>query len=121
MEPKSIDQIFWDAAQLASAAERNAYLDSACGGDVVLRRRVEQLLQARPQAENFLESVAPRSVATVQELVCERPGTVIGAYKLREPSVRQAWTLPPDRRDPLQRHGRDHAQDPGAGDHPGPD
>src|SRR5262245_22988619 len=84
MEPKSIDQIFWDAAQLASAAERDAYLDGACGGDVVLRRRVEQLLQARPQAENFLESVAPRSVATVQELVGERPGTVIGAYKLLE-------------------------------------
>src|SRR5262245_13571209 len=84
MEPKSIDQIFWDAAQLASAAERDAYLDRACAGDVVLRRRVEQLLQARPKAENFLESLAPKSVATVQELIGEHPGTVVGPYKLLE-------------------------------------
>src|SRR5262249_11188786 len=84
MEPKSIDQIFWDAAQLASTAERDAYLDRACAGDVVLRHRVEQLLQAGARAGSFLESLAPKSVATVQEVVGERPGTVIGAYKLLE-------------------------------------
>src|SRR5439155_6239416 len=84
MEPKSIDQIFWDAAQLASACERDAYLVRACAGDAELRRRVEQLLQAQPQAEDFLESPAPNPVATVEELVGERPGTVIGAYKLLE-------------------------------------
>src|SRR5262245_10538855 len=84
MDPKSIDRIFWDAAQLGSVAERDAYLDGACGGDPQLRRRVEELLQARPKASNFLESLAPRSVATVEELIGERPGTLIGAYKLLE-------------------------------------
>src|SRR5262249_46724522 len=85
MEPKSIDQIFWDAAQLASAGERDAYLARACAGDAELRRRVEQLLQARPQAERFLESPAPNPVATVEELGGERPGAMIGSYKLLEP------------------------------------
>src|SRR5262249_5706916 len=49
-----------------------------------LRHRVEQLLQARPRAENFLESLVPKPVVTVEELVGERPGTVIGPYKLME-------------------------------------
>ena len=84
MEPKSIDQIFWDAAQLASAGERDAYLERACAGDGVLRRRVEQLLQARPQAEAFLELPISNPVATVEEMNGERPGTVIGQYKLLE-------------------------------------
>ena len=84
MEPKSIDQIFWDAAQLAGAGERDAYLARACAGDAELLRRVEQLLQAQPQADRFLESPAPNPVATVEELVGERPGLVIGSYKLLE-------------------------------------
>ncbi|HKB35876.1 MAG TPA: serine/threonine-protein kinase, partial [Gemmataceae bacterium] len=84
MDPKTIEQIFWDAAQIGSVAERDAYLDGACGGDPQLRRRVEELLQARPKASNFLESLAPRSVATVEEVIGERPGTLIGAYKLLE-------------------------------------
>src|SRR5947208_14557531 len=84
MEPTSIDQIFWDAAQLTPAGERDAYLARACAGDAELLRRVEQLLQARSGAENFLESPAPNPVATVEELGGERPGTVIGPYKLLE-------------------------------------
>src|SRR5437879_10763101 len=84
MEPKSIDCIFWDAAQIASAGERDAYLDRACAEDVELRRRVEQLLQARPKVESFLESPAPHLVATAAEPLTERPGTVIGPYKLLE-------------------------------------
>jgi serine/threonine protein kinase len=83
MEPKSIDRIFWDAAQLASPGERTAYLERVCAGDAELRRRVEQLLQARSKAEGFLES--PVLVATADEAAAERPGTVIGPYKLIEP------------------------------------
>ncbi|HEV3255605.1 MAG TPA: serine/threonine-protein kinase, partial [Gemmataceae bacterium] len=83
MEPQSIDRVFWDAAQIASPGERAAYLDRACAGDGELRRRVEQLLQARPKAEGFLESPAPNLIATLDgPPVTERPGTVIGPYKL---------------------------------------
>src|SRR5262249_46811731 len=85
MEPKSIDRIFWDAAQIASAGERGAYLDRACAEDIELRRRVDQLLQASAKAERFLESPAIHLVTTVDEYPpTERPGTVIGPYKLLE-------------------------------------
>jgi serine/threonine protein kinase/tetratricopeptide (TPR) repeat protein len=85
MEPKSIDRIYWDAAQIASPAERDAFLDSACVNDVELRRRVEHLLQARSKAEGFLESPPLNLVATADERpVSEGPGTAIGPYKLLE-------------------------------------
>ena len=85
MEPKSIDRIFWDASQLTSASERDVYLDRACAKDVALRRRIEQLLQARPKAERFLESPAPPLVRRIQERSSsEGLGTIIGPYKLLE-------------------------------------
>src|SRR5689334_4824662 len=85
MEPESIDRIFWDAAQITSARERDAYLDRACAEDVALRRRIEQLLQARPKAERFLESPAPPLVRTIQErTLSDGLGTIIGPYKLLE-------------------------------------
>src|SRR5271157_5174287 len=67
MDPKSIDHIFWDAAHIASPGERDAYLDGACAEDVELRKRVEQLLQARSKAESFLESPAIHLVGTRTE------------------------------------------------------
>jgi serine/threonine-protein kinase len=83
METLSIERIFWDAAQIAAADERGAYLDRVCAGDVALRRKVEQLLAAKAEAESFLESPAVRLPATVDG-VGEGPGTVIGPYKLLE-------------------------------------
>jgi len=56
MEPKSIEQVFWDAAQLASPADRTSYLDRACAGDPEVRRQVEELLAARSAAGSFLET-----------------------------------------------------------------
>ena len=38
------------------AGERPAYLDRASAGDAALRRRVEELLRAHEQAENFLQA-----------------------------------------------------------------
>jgi serine/threonine protein kinase/tetratricopeptide (TPR) repeat protein len=84
MEPKSIDRLFWDAAQIGSPGERNAYLDRACADDAGLRRRVEQLLQARSRAADFLESPAPALAAAASEAISERPGTVVGPYRLME-------------------------------------
>src|SRR5438876_8856995 len=84
MEPKSIDRIFWDAAQLGSDQEREAYLVRACGGEVDLRQRVEELLRLQANARDFLESPPPALAATVDEPLTERPGTVIGPYKLME-------------------------------------
>src|SRR5215467_12583902 len=84
MEPKSIDRSFWDAAQITSPPEREAYPQRICADDVELRCKVEQLLAAQSQAEHFLESPAPALVVTVDAPINERPGTVIGSYKLLE-------------------------------------
>jgi hypothetical protein len=45
--------IFMAAVEL-SVAERPAYLDEACAGDVALRQRVEALLRAHDQPGAFL-------------------------------------------------------------------
>lgn len=57
-----MDQELWDkisnlfdAALERPAAERYSYLESACGGDDVLLRRVSQLLSQLDQAGTFLE------------------------------------------------------------------
>jgi tetratricopeptide (TPR) repeat protein/serine/threonine protein kinase len=82
--PDKIDEIFWEALQLVSAEERTVYLERACGSDQELRRLVEKLLRAQPKAAGFLEEPLAESHATVDEPITERPGTVIGPYKLME-------------------------------------
>src|SRR5262245_52471715 len=83
--PVSPRAVFDCALQIESAAEREAYLDEACAGDRGLREKVEELLNAYAAAGSFLESPAPGLVATVDEPPSsERPGTVIGPYKLVE-------------------------------------
>jgi serine/threonine protein kinase/WD40 repeat protein len=85
MESKSIDRIFWDAAQMVSADERAAYLDRACAKDTALRQRVEELLQARSKALHFLEPIWGELGDTVADpTVHETPGSSIGPYKLLE-------------------------------------
>src|SRR5437867_1446394 len=74
--------IFLTAAEISSSAEREAYLAAQCGGDEPLRREVEDLLQHHAQAQAFLESPAAVPVATADDPITERPGTVIGPYKL---------------------------------------
>jgi WD40 repeat protein/serine/threonine protein kinase len=80
------NQLFLQALELRSPGERQEYLDGACAGDAALRAEVESLLEASARAGSFLESPAPAShlVATVDDLISERPGTVIGPYKLLE-------------------------------------
>jgi serine/threonine protein kinase/tetratricopeptide (TPR) repeat protein len=64
---------------------RAAYLDRVCGDDAALRQRLEALLRKHDQAGSFLEQPAVPVSATVDvPAVGERPGTVIGPYKLIE-------------------------------------
>src|SRR5262249_3376883 len=73
-------------AALERAADQwPAFLDEACGSHAELRARIEQLLQAH-QAMGSIHGGSPgEPVATVDEPpVCDRPGAVIGSYKLLE-------------------------------------
>jgi WD40 repeat protein/serine/threonine protein kinase len=86
---KRVRSVFEAVVELAPA-ERATKLEQACGTDAELRRRVEALLKAHddagelPTASSFLEAPAAGLVATMAEPVSERPGTIIGTYKLLE-------------------------------------
>jgi serine/threonine protein kinase/lipoprotein NlpI len=84
-DQEPIDAIFLAAAEKATAAERAAYLDVACAADPQLRERVERLLAAQSKLSGFLEAPAAALIGTVNESpVAERPGTLVGPYKLLE-------------------------------------
>jgi hypothetical protein len=105
----SEETIFAAALELPDPAERAAYLDTACGDDVALRRRVEDLLRAHEAVDSLLDAppglgdatgareagpgpgpiVAPDGRAPAAEAtealagpIAEGPGTRIGPYKL---------------------------------------
>src|SRR5262249_51305001 len=73
------------AARQQGPQDRVAYLDRVCGEDDALRRRVEQFLAAQAERGSSREAPALADVAaTVDDPASERPGSVIGAYKLLE-------------------------------------
>jgi tetratricopeptide (TPR) repeat protein len=76
--------IFDAALAIDDPAQRAAYLDRACAGNSGLREHIDGLLSADGQVGSFLEAPALGAVATRDEPVGERPGTVIGPYKLLE-------------------------------------
>jgi WD40 repeat protein/serine/threonine protein kinase len=78
-----VESIFFGALPL-SPQEREGYLDSACGQDADLRREVERLLRAHPRVGTFLQTDAPQQGPTVDLALAERPGALIGPYKLLE-------------------------------------
>src|SRR6516162_1976103 len=78
-------ELFIAALEKENSAERDAYLDDACGTDTSLRQRIELLLREEHSLGRFLES---SPVGTPPPLhpsgPAEGPGTVIGPYKLLE-------------------------------------
>src|SRR5262245_33756229 len=108
MPEKPLEQsIFLAALELATPAERQAYLRGACGTNEPLRAAVADLLAAHERAGNILDAppVAPvgsgqksvgsrQSAAGSEEVLptaerqlptaAEAPGVMIGPYKLLE-------------------------------------
>jgi eukaryotic-like serine/threonine-protein kinase len=76
--------IFLAVLEIDNPVERAAYLDRVCAGDPALRAQVEQLLNAHQDPDPFMERPACALVATMDDPVSERPGTIIGPYKLLE-------------------------------------
>jgi len=79
-----VKSIFGKAVEIASPAEREAYLAEACGGDPRVRAEVESLLRAGQDAGGFFAGLRPPPAPTVEQPVPERPGHVVGSYKLLE-------------------------------------
>jgi WD40 repeat protein/serine/threonine protein kinase len=80
----SLDTVFSEAIELLSPSDRAAYIARACGADVALRDRVEELVAAHFRAGRFLEAPAPELAPTIDQPAPEGPGTVIGPYRLME-------------------------------------
>src|SRR5436309_15952309 len=77
------ETIFAQAIEIESPEARAAFLEQAVGSEPERRREVEKLVVDHFRAGEFLERPAAHIVATVEEPpVAERPGTVIGPYKL---------------------------------------
>src|SRR5712692_6379101 len=78
-----VKELFLAALQQDGAAKRSEFLDRECRSDLDLRQRVDALLARHEAAGSFLESPAAPFAPTIDEPdASERPGTVIGPYKL---------------------------------------
>jgi serine/threonine-protein kinase len=82
------EAIFTTALEMKSAEQRAAYLDQACAGDAALRVQIEELLGAHGRSGRLLDEVAAAWHAHLPigdpPPAIERPGTMIGPYKLLE-------------------------------------
>src|SRR5262249_1150270 len=86
MADKPIDEkeVFNNARQIAAPEKRLAFLQETSGHDPAAMQRILELLRVYDQERSFLESSPVACRATVDEPVTERPGAVIGPYKLLE-------------------------------------
>jgi serine/threonine protein kinase len=84
LDPQRVQSLFLAAVGAGTPADRAVLLEQECGADAELRRRIEALLRAHDESGSFLDELAPALPATVDDPIRERPGTVIGPYKLLE-------------------------------------
>ena len=77
-------EIFFEAIEITSADARAAYLHGACGKDVTLRRKVDELLKEHFSNDSLLSKPAVEGEPTVlgDTKITEGPGAQIGRYKL---------------------------------------
>ena len=78
----AVESIFAAAQERKLPEERASYLDAACP-DAEVRRHVERLLAVQPRLGDFLNPPAGDSTDGYSPIE-ERPGTVVGPYKLME-------------------------------------
>ena len=67
---KRVKEIFLAAVEKPGSAERQAFLQEACGADEELRRQVEALLRQHEQVSGFLESPPPGMLQTADTGEC---------------------------------------------------
>ncbi len=96
MSSRQLDEerVFHVARGIPDLNIRAEYLDQICGGDQSLRDRVGALLQAHEQSQEFLTSGQKEPAATVESTPpTERPGAMIGRYRLSDYVRAMAATL----------------------------
>jgi serine/threonine protein kinase/Flp pilus assembly protein TadD len=80
----SLESILAEAVEIAQLDERQAFLAKACSGNTDLRAQLDLLIENHFRAGSFLEH--PAGVGQTAAYACagERPGAMIGPYKLLE-------------------------------------
>jgi len=81
-EKPSEQSIFLHAVGLASPADRAAYLEEVGRDNPRLRAEIDALLAAHDRLGAEQPPSRPKIARTIDEPATERPGTVIGPYKL---------------------------------------
>jgi serine/threonine protein kinase/tetratricopeptide (TPR) repeat protein len=81
-DPKLVRDLFLSAAELP-ASERTAFLGSHCA-DPDIHAAVERLLAAHDEPASVLDRPAPGMPTADYAPITEKPGTLIGPYKLME-------------------------------------
>ncbi|QDV40906.1 Serine/threonine-protein kinase PknB [Stieleria neptunia] len=77
--------IFNTARKIASTEAREEYIEQIVGTDVALRERIDELLSAYSAESEFLDAPLAGAMPTLEASeLQERPGVVIGNYKLME-------------------------------------
>jgi WD40 repeat protein/serine/threonine protein kinase len=79
-----VRELFVHAVGKIPPEQWRAFVAEACGDDSELKQQLEHFLQLHREAGSFLESPAAPLMGTIDESIAERPGTVIGQYKLME-------------------------------------
>jgi serine/threonine protein kinase/tetratricopeptide (TPR) repeat protein len=89
------EEVIFEGARALAPEQRAGYLEKACRSDTQLLQRVQILLRADEQAGDFLETPpAPATTARtmlVSVPVTEKPGDIIGRYKIREKLGEGGW------------------------------
>jgi serine/threonine protein kinase len=79
-------ELFLKALQLKDTSARRVFLGAQCQDNARLHDRVEALLDAHERNEGFLDEQALASTAIpTEQNGSEKPGSLIGPYKLLEP------------------------------------
>jgi serine/threonine protein kinase/tetratricopeptide (TPR) repeat protein len=79
-----VKSIFLAAVERYPADQWSAFLDGACGEDAKLRERVERLLGAHDGQKSLHLPAPSQPGETVARPSVERPGEMVGPYKLME-------------------------------------
>ncbi|MBL8823665.1 MAG: serine/threonine protein kinase [Planctomycetia bacterium] len=80
---QNAEAVFLAAMDKANEAERNAYVEEACAGNVELLRQVRELLASHDATHGPLDAPPPGLGGSVLKAHSgEAPGTLIGPYKL---------------------------------------
>jgi WD40 repeat protein/serine/threonine protein kinase len=79
-------EIFFEALEISTPEARATYLQGACGRDVILRRRVDELLKEHFSNDSLLagSAMAEERIGILEFPLEQAPAQMIGRYKLLE-------------------------------------